>query len=110
MTDNYGKAGYVCTQCLEVPTPTQTTSCAEEVTKGAVAPSNTPAEPRARGAQGAPSTSYQLMLAHIVGGQYRSPTLGQQDAASTPPTVKHCNYTPYLLATPAGEPCAGGVA
>lgn len=71
--------------------------------KGAVAPANTPADPAARPAQGPPATNYQLMLAHIVGGQYRSPTLGQQDNPGTPPAKKGCNYTPYLLASPAGN-------
>ena len=42
------------------------------------------------------------MLAHIVGGQYRSPTLGQQGAQGSPPAQKGCTYTPYLLASPAG--------
>ena len=103
MTDTYKKTVHVCALCLVEVMLIYKTLHAEEVSKGAVAPANTPAEPRGRGVQGGPSTSYQLMLAHIVGGQYRSPTLGQQDAANTPPTVKHCNYTPYLLATPAGK-------
>ena len=106
MTDTNQRAVHVCALCLVAIMLSHTTLHAEEVSRGAVAPANTPAEPRGRGMQGAPSTSYQLMLAHIVGGQYRSPTLGQQDAANTPPTVKHCNYTPYLLATPAGKPPA----
>ena len=75
---------------------------AEEAVKGAVAPANTPAESAVKAAEPAPATNYQLMLAHIVGGQYRSPTLGQQSAQDSPPAQKGCTYTPYLLASPAG--------
>ncbi len=75
---------------------------AEEAVKGAIAPANTPAGSAAKAAQPAPATNYQLMLAHIVGGQYRSPTLGQQGDQGSPPAQKGCTYTPYLLASPAG--------
>ncbi len=70
--------------------------------KGAIAPTNTPAGSAVKAAQPVPATNYQLMLAHIVGGSYRSPTLGQQGSLGSPPAQKDCNYTPYLLASPAG--------
>ena len=82
---------------------------AEEIVNGARAPANTPT---GSAVKPVPATNYQLMLAHIVGGQYRSPTLGQQDALGSPPAQKGAPYTPYLLASPAGNPacilCASG--
>jgi hypothetical protein len=74
---------------------------AEEIVNGARAPANTPA---GSAVKPVPATNYQLMLAHIVGGQYRSPTLGQQDALGSPPAQMGAPYTPYLLASPAGKP------
>ena len=74
---------------------------AEEIVNGARAPANTPT---GFAVKPVPATNYQLMLAHIVGGQYRSPTLGQQDALGSPPAQTGAPYTPYLLASPAGKP------
>lgn len=79
---------------------------AEGVADGTIAPANTPAGPGTcaapAGAQ-QPLSSYQLMLAHIVGGNYVSPnTLGRPGSPGTPPTQRGRSFTPCLLATPAG--------
>ncbi|CAL5227928.1 g10975 [Coccomyxa viridis] len=102
------KAAEVCEVINPPAVPTTPTwrsiadTAPEEAVKGAIEPANTPAGSAAKAAQPAPATNYQLMLAHIVGGQYRSPTLGQQGAQGSPPAQKGCTYTPYLLASPAG--------
>ena len=71
-----------------------------------VAPANTPAAglPFSDGANSgaAPLSCYQLMLAHIVGGAYVSPTLGRPGSPGTPPGQRAGSFTPCLLATPAG--------
>lgn len=84
---------------------------ADELAKGTIAPANTPADPE-YAAPAALLTTYQLMLAHIVGGAYVSPAVGRSDSPGPPclgsPASPHGqrdrSYTPCLLATPAGAP------
>jgi hypothetical protein len=87
---------------------------ADDVPEGAIAPANTPAgpcaPPEAGGAGGQVLSSYQLMLAHIVGGHYVSPTLGRPGSPGTPPAQRGRSFTPCLLATPAGAPPASCLA
>lgn len=74
---------------------------ADELLEGTLAPANTPVEPE-QGAPAATLTTYQLMLAHIAGGAYVSPTIGRPGSPATPHRQRARSYTPCLLATPAG--------
>ncbi len=81
---------------------------ADERVEGTLAPANTPIDPE-HAARSAPLTTYQLMLAHIVGGSYTSPTVGRPGSPvparlgspATPRGQRARSYTPCLLATPA---------
>ncbi|CAL8467255.1 g6791 [Coccomyxa elongata] len=81
-------------------TPARLTLGTDELLEGTLAPANTPVEPE-QGAPAASLTTYQLMLAHIVGGAYVSPTVGQPGSPATPHRQRARSYTPCLLATPA---------
>ncbi|BDA40456.1 hypothetical protein COCOBI_01-1090 [Coccomyxa sp. Obi] len=82
-------------------TPARLSLATDELLEGTLAPANTPVEPE-QGAPAAALTTYQLMLAHIVGGAYVSPTVGRPGSPATPHRQRARSYTPCLLASPAG--------